>query len=149
MESGVQSKIRFAGVAYQHFLTAVTIDYDDLEFPGVIFGHCFENLMSQVRAIESSGLEKNADHFRDIVDLQRKIQNFSEQFGRFYINAFKQFKQQQSELINTDPKMAFKQWTYTFDTQYLHFVQQRSVCREYAKILSVTSRLMASVGQAN
>ncbi|PID46182.1 MAG: hypothetical protein CSB47_05600 [Proteobacteria bacterium] len=138
--------MRFAGVAYQQFLLAVTINDNDLshtyQLADQYVNTLFAELMTAVQTTEeSSSVLKNS------IELQKKIREFSKGFECFCLDTFQHFKQHQAALIVDDPAAAFDQWTRVFDTQYLKYMQQDQVCRDYANILSSTARLFAVFAQ--
>lgn len=141
MASTIQDKMRYAGVAYQQFLIAINTDQDCLNQARSVFEQHFYILVSQHRKILDSLSIPNPEFLEDSVLLQTKIVNFTKQFECFYVDVFEQFKAQHSGLIDKDSKMAFKCWLQMFDTEYLAYIRQDSVCREYADILLATTQL--------
>lgn len=127
--------MRCAGVAYQQFLIALSTDQESLEQARTVFVQHFDLMLSQQSNIVASQLGKEAEFLQDCIALQQKIQRFYSRFERFYIRVFKQFREQHSHLISKDSKMAFDSWLQMFDSEYLEFLRQESVCREYAEIL--------------
>lgn len=144
--------MRCAGVAYQQFLIALNTDQECLEQARAVFVQHFDIMLSQQTDLVASqlnkGVESEAEFLRDCLFLQQKIQHFAVQFEQFYIQVFKQFKVQYSSLITKDSKMAFDYWLQMFDSEYLEFLRQESVCREYAEILGdITKLARKSTGQ--
>ena len=131
----IQDKMRCAGVAYQHFLIAIKTDQDCIDQARVVFEQHFDVMVLQLRSIAGAASDENVDLLNIRLDLHARIQAFSDQFECFYLGAFKQFKQQNLALIDKDSKMAFNNWLEMFDSEYLKFLRQESVCREYAEIL--------------
>ena len=141
MKSTIQDKMRCAGVAYQQFLIALSTDQESLEQARTVFVQHFDLMLSQQSNIVASQLGKEAEFLQDCIALQQKIQRFYSRFERFYIRVFKQFREQHSHLISKDSKMAFDSWLQMFDSEYLEFLRQESVCREYAEILGDITQL--------
>ena len=148
MTSTIQDKMRCAGVAYQQFLIALNTDQQCLEQARTVFVQHFDIMLSQQSNLLASQLGKEAELLRDCLALQQKIQSFSKRFEHFYVHVFEQFKAQHTFLISKDSKMAFDSWLQMFDSEYLEFLRQESVCREYAEILGDISQLtQKSTGQ--
>lgn len=141
MESTIQDKMRCAGVAYQYFLIALDTDQDKLDQARVVFEQHFGTMVSVLKGGSAVDSGSSGDFLKNSLDLQLRIQEFYRQFECFYIAAFRQFKEQHSVLISKDSRMAFNEWLQMFDTEYLKFIRQDSVCREYADILVAITQL--------
>ena len=133
--------MRFASAAYQHFLVAIKTNQDHIDQIRIVFNQQFEALVSQFRHVADLQSDNKAVIIESSLELQKKINDFYGQFEQMYLTAFKQFKQQQSMLIENNPSKAFKQWTITFDNEYRHFLHQDKVCEDYAEILNSMARL--------
>jgi len=135
--------MRFASVAYQYFLIALQTDEDCIDQARSVFSQQFEWILSQVSDIEAHVPERGQAVVQKSHEIQIRICDFAEQFERFYLSTFKTFKQQQTMLIENDPMQAFSQWTQMFDNEYLFFIRQEHVCKNYAWIMNALGELSA------
>ena len=141
MSATIQNKMRCAGVAYQYFLIAVNTEQDCIDQAREVFVQHFDFMASQLRSIEDLPSDKDSELLKNSLELQVRIQKFSSEFECFYFGAFKQFKEQHAVLIAKDLMMAFNKWLQMFDNEYLKFIRQGNVCREYAGILVAVTQL--------
>lgn len=141
MESTIKDRMRFVSVAYQYFLVAVNSDQECLKQVRLVFDQQFESITSQLSHIVELQSDNKAELLKSSLEFQKKAHGFYSQFERMYLSVFEQFKQQQSVLISSDPVQAFRQWTQMFDSEYLQFLHQESICREYAELVAFAAKL--------
>lgn len=136
--------MHFASLAYQQFLAAISVNEDTadcLKLARITLDENVNKLLEILDNADFSDAPQYEAWRQKNLELQHKIKVYSGEFECFYVEAFRRFKTQQSQLIAEDPVMAFEQWTHTFDTEYLTFVRQARICQYYADILSGIAEL--------
>ena len=141
VEPLIVRKMRYAGVAYQQFLLSLAADEAMIEQGQQLFDQHYQWLELTTEKIQQEKQINIGVSEKQLKDFLETLQTFQNEFMQFYQLLFMQFKQQQSALIASNPKQAFSQWIALFDTQYLQYVRQESVCRHYARILQQSSEL--------
>lgn len=140
-EPSIVRKMRYAGVAYQQFLLSLATDAAMIEQGQQLFDQYYQWLELTTEKIQQEKQINIGVSKKQLKDFLEILQTFQNEFMEFYQRLFTQFKQQQSALIAENPKRAFSQWIVLFDTQYLQYMRQESVCRHYVEILKQSSEL--------
>ena len=137
----IVAKMRYAGVAYQQFMLSLTADDAAIEQGQQLFDqhyHWLELVKEKNQSEEQTSTELFDKKGEALLE---SLQTFYTEFMQFYQGIFSQFKQQHAVLIADNPMQAFSRWITLFDAQYLQFVRQESVCRQYADLLMHTTEL--------
>ena len=134
-------RMRHAGVAYQQFMLSLAIDDAVIEQGQQLFDQHY-HWLELVKEKNQSEEQTSTELFDKTGEaLLESLQTFYTEFMQFHQGIFSQFKQQHAVLIADNPRQAFSHWITLFDAQYLEFVRQESVCRQYADLLKQTTEL--------